>query len=99
MDEYQFSGSNGGETFEEGAETMETEEGAGVTGPDETQEILRSNSLKLKSFLFALFPSGRASSSSGAQTSLWNLKFSLSSKNTSKLVEIPSRSFFCILEV
>ena len=52
MDEYQFSGSNGGETFEEGAETMETEEGAGVTGPDETQEILRSNSLKLKSFLF-----------------------------------------------
>ena len=41
MDEYQFSGSNGGETFEEGAETMETEEGAGVTGPDETQEILR----------------------------------------------------------
>ena len=41
MDEYQFSGSNGAETFEEGAETMETEEGAGVTGPDETQEILR----------------------------------------------------------
>ena len=41
MDEYQFPGSNGAETFEEGAETMETEEGAGVTGPDETQEILR----------------------------------------------------------
>ena len=41
MDEYQFPGSNGGETFEEVAETMETEEGAAVTGPDETQEILR----------------------------------------------------------
>ena len=42
MDEYQFPGSNGAETFEEGAETMETEEGAGAAGPDETQEILRS---------------------------------------------------------
>ena len=41
MDEYQFPGSNGAETFEEGAETMETEEGAGAAGPDETQEILR----------------------------------------------------------
>ena len=46
MDEYQFSSSNGAETFEEGAETMETEEGAIVAGPDETQEILRLNFIK-----------------------------------------------------
>ena len=38
MDEYQFSGSNGGETFEEGAETMETEEGAVPLSVKDTEE-------------------------------------------------------------
>jgi len=56
MDEYQFPGSNGAETFEEGAETMETEEGAGVTGPDETQEILRTCLVKFGSPDFIMEP-------------------------------------------